>query len=185
MEGRWISTLLELSEEADTVLDLHTAGYETIPHVYVHHSQKELALDLGIPHLLAWDKPSSSFSDTCFQRGQKALTFELSSSRTIFESSITFGLEVLRCFFGFSKSINKTQVWNQETQMLKWYSPESGVICWHKNSGDTVSKTEPILTMFSRQGEKVFQSPYDGILLLKTPIHAPHQYQELAKFLVP
>ena len=31
LEGRWISTLLELSEEADTVLDLHTAGYETIP----------------------------------------------------------------------------------------------------------------------------------------------------------
>ena len=185
LEGRWISTLLELSEEADTVLDLHTAGYETIPHVYVHHSQKELALDLGIPHLLAWDKPSSSFSDTCFQRGQKALTFELSSSRTIIESSITFGLEVLRCFFGFSKSINKTQVWNQETQMLKWYSPESGVICWHKNSGDMVSQKDPILTMFSRQGEKVFQSPYDGILLLKNPIHAPHQYQELAKFLVP
>jgi Pyruvate/2-oxoglutarate dehydrogenase complex, dihydrolipoamide acyltransferase (E2) component, and related enzymes len=69
--------------------------------------------------------------------------------------------------------------------MLKWYSPESGVICWHKYSGDMVSQKEPILTMFSRQGEKVFQSPYDGILLLKNPIHAPHQYQELAKFLVP
>ena len=35
------------------------------------------------------------------------------------------------------------------------------------------------------EGEKVFQSPYNGILLLKNPIHAPHQYQELAKFLVP
>ena len=48
-----------------------------------------------------------------------------------------------------------------------------------------VSKKEPILTMFSRQGEEVFQSPYDGILLLKNLIHAPQQYQELAKFLVP
>jgi len=28
------------------------------------------------------------------------------------------------------------------------------------------------------------ESPYTGVLLLKNPIHAPHERQELAKFLV-
>ena len=185
LEGHWISTLLELSAEAEVVLDLHTAGYETVPHVYVHRSQKELALNLGIPHLLAWEKPSASFSDTCFKRGQKALTFEISSSRILSEASISSGLEFLRCFFGFSESMNQTRIWNQETQMRKWYSPEGGVICWHRKAGDSVFKSEPILTFFTRHGEMTLHAPYDGVLLLKNPIHAPHQYQELAKFLVP
>lgn len=69
--------------------------------------------------------------------------------------------------------------------MRKWYSPEGGVICWHRNAGDSVLQSEPILTFFTRQGEKTLHAPYDGVLLLKNPIHAPHQYQELAKFLVP
>ena len=69
--------------------------------------------------------------------------------------------------------------------MFKWYSSEGGVICWHREVGEEVSKNEPILTIFERQGEKPLLAPIDGILLLKNPIHAPYQYQELAKFLVP
>ena len=185
LEGHWISSLLELSEEADFVIDIDTAGYETVPHVYVNKSQMDLAMNLGFPHLIAWEKPSSSFSDTCFKRGQKALTFEVSASRTLSETSIASGVEFLRFFFGFSETKKQSRIWDQETQIFKWYSSEGGVICWHRDVGENVFKNEPILTIFTRQGEKTLHAPIDGILLLKNPIHAPHQYQELAKFLVP
>ncbi len=82
-EGHWIRTLLDLSDPADLVLDLHTAGVETVPHIYYHETQKEFAAGLGIPHILAWSTPSYSFADTNCQRGKVALTFELSSSRSV------------------------------------------------------------------------------------------------------
>ena len=61
-EGRWIKTLLDLSAPADIVLDLHTAGVETVPHIYYNETEKEHVTGLGIPHLLSWEIPSDSFS---------------------------------------------------------------------------------------------------------------------------
>ena len=182
VEGRWIRLLLELSKDADVVIDLHTAGIETIPHVYVHHSQKEHASFLGIPHLLVWETPSSSFSDTCYLRGQVALTLELSASRILSEASIGSSLEYLRCFFGFSKKEHTSCVWKLE-QLRKWYAPQGGVVNWHKQAGDEVHRGDLLLTLFTRQEELLLESPFDGLLLLKNSIHAPHQHQELAKFL--
>ena len=182
VEGRWIRMLLKLSRDADVVIDLHTAGMETVPHVYVHRSQQDHAGYLGVPHLLAWETPSSSFSDTCYLRGQIALTLELSASRTLTEASIESGLGYLRCFFGFCERKDGTRAWKVE-QLRKWYVPQGGVVSWHKQAGDEVRKGDPLLTLFTRQGELLLKSPYDGLLLLKNPIHAPHQNQELAKFL--
>ena len=82
-EGNWIRTLLDLAEPADIVLDLHTAGVETVPHIYYHETEKEYVDGLGIPHMLAWSTPSYSFADTHHQLGKIALTFELSSSRGV------------------------------------------------------------------------------------------------------
>jgi len=41
-----------------------------------------------------------------------------------------------------------------------------------------------IATLYTRKGSMDLKSPYTGVLLLKNPIHAPHERQELAKFLV-
>ena len=99
-EGHWIKTLMDISEKADIVIDLHTAGVETVPHIYFHESQKDHASGLGIPHLLSWKNPSESFADTNFQLGKIALTFELSSSRIVNAESIEESLGFLRRFFG-------------------------------------------------------------------------------------
>ena len=64
-EGHWIRTLLDLAEPADLVLDLHTAGVETVPHIYSHISETKHAEGLGIPHIISWIHPSYSFADTC------------------------------------------------------------------------------------------------------------------------
>ena len=184
MEGNWIRTLLELSEDAQVVLDLHTAGWETVPHVYAHRTQVEHAQGLGFPHLLQWETPSASFSDSCFVNGQVALTLELSASRTISQHVIETGMSCLRRFFAMEPAGQESRVWNIENQLKKWYAPKGGVICWQKRAGDDVRMDEPVAALFTRDGEQELKAPCNGVLLLKNPIHAPHERQELAKFLV-
>ncbi|MBC8258700.1 MAG: succinylglutamate desuccinylase/aspartoacylase family protein [SAR324 cluster bacterium] len=183
-EGNWIKTLLDLSAPADIILDLHTAGVETVAHIYYHESEKVHVSGLGILHLLSWKIPSHSFSDTNFQRGKVALTFELSCSRSVQDEQVEESLIYLRRFFGLLPKVEGSRIWQTESQLKKWYSPDGGVLCWHINAGDAVTEGDVIATLYNRKGKLDLESPYSGVLLLKNPIHAPHQRQELAKFLV-
>ena len=183
-EGHWIRTLLNLAEPADIVIDLHTAGVETVPHIYYHETEKEYADGLGIPHMLAWSTPSYSFADTHHQLGKIALTFELSSSRGVRSEWVEESLMYLRRFFGILPKAEGSRTWQVESQLKKWYSPEGGVLCWYIDAGDSVSEGDVIATLYTRQGSVELKSPYTGVLLLKNPAHAPHERQELAKFLV-
>ncbi len=183
-EGNWIKTLLDLAEPADIVLDLHTAGVEAVPHIYSHVTEIKHAEGLGIPHLLAWSKPSYSFADTHHQLGKIALTFELSSSRSVRLEWVEESLIYLRRFFGIMPKTEGSRTWQVENQIKKWYSPEGGVLCWNIDAGDSLSEGDVIASIYTRQGRVELKSPYTGVLLLKNPSHAPHERQELAKFLV-
>ena len=183
-EGNWIKTLLDLAEPADIVLDLHTAGVEAVPHIYSHVAEIKHAEGLGIPHLLAWNNPSYSFADTHHQLGKIALTFELSSSRSVRLEWVEESLIYLRRFFGIMPKTEGSRTWQVENQIKKWYSPEGGVLCWNIDAGDSVSEGDVIASIYTRQGRVELKSPYTGVLLLKNPSHAPHERQELAKFLV-
>jgi predicted deacylase len=90
----------------------------------------------------------------------------------------------LRRFFGILPKAEGSRTWQVESQLKKWYSPEGGVLCWHIDAGDSVSEGDVIATLYTRQGSVELKSPYTGVLLLKNPAHAPHERQELAKFLV-
>jgi predicted deacylase len=183
-EGRWIDLLLTLAEPADIVLDLHTAGVEMAPHVYVHTTQVEYAQGLGIPHILTWETHSTSFSDTCHHNGKVALTFELSASRGIMEHDVERGLTALRRFFELEPPTEPSKVWPIKGRLKRWAAPNGGVLCWHCRAGDRVHSGDHIATLYTRTGKQELTSPYTGLLLLKNPIHAPHERQELAKFLI-
>ena len=173
-----------MSAPANIILDLHTAGIETVPHIYFNESDKEHVTGLGIPHLLTWNIPSDSFSDTNFQLGKVALTFELSSSRSVHGEWVKESLIYLRRFFGLLPKVEGSRIWQTEKQLKKWYSPTGGILCWHKDAGDSTAEGDVIATLYTRKGSLNLESPYTGVLLLKNPIQAPHERQELAKFLV-
>ncbi len=183
-EGHWIRTLLDLAEPADLVLDLHTAGVETVPHIYSHISETKHAEGLGIPHIISWIHPSYSFADTFHQLGKVALTFELSSSRALRSEWVEESLKYLRRFFGIMPKEEGSRTWDLGKQLKKMYSPEGGVLCWNIDAGDSVSEGDVIATLYTRQERVELKSFYNGVLLLKNPSHAPHERQELAKFLV-
>ena len=185
IEGNWIHQLLNYAETADIVLDLHTAGAEAIPHIYCHTSQIEFAKGLGIPHILSWDQPSNSFSDTCFNIGKVALTFELSSSRSVNRSVIKNGVAYLKRFFNLIPKEQTSEIWDVSKQLKKLLVPEPGILCWNKNCGDFLTKNEEYATLYQNEKKMNLKSPMDGIILIKYPIHAPHQNQEIAKILTP
>lgn len=183
-EGQWIDLLLSLAEPADTVLDLHTAGAEMAPHVYAHMSQVEQAQGLGLPHILAWEQHSTSFCDTCHQLGKVALTLELSASRGLTGADVQRGLQALRRYFGMIPKAPDAEVWQIRGRLKRWMAPQGGVLTWHRQAGERVLRGEVMATLYTRQGKQDLVSPYTGLLLLKNPIHAPHERQELAKFLL-
>jgi len=90
----------------------------------------------------------------------------------------------LRRFFGLLPKVEGSRIWQTEKQLKKWYSPTGGILCWHKDAGDSVAEEDVIATLYTRKGSMDLKSPFTGVLLLKNPIHAPHERQELAKFLV-
>jgi len=90
----------------------------------------------------------------------------------------------LRRFFGLLPKVEGSRIWQTEKQLKKWYSPTGGILCWHKDAGETVAEGDVIATLYTRKGSMDLKSPFTGVLLLKNPIHAPHERQELAKFLV-
>jgi len=183
-EGEWVDLLLNLTEPADTVLDLHTAGAETAPHVYAHVSQVEQAQCLGLPHVLAWEQHSTSFCDTCQQLGKVALTLELSASRAITSEDVERGIQALQRYFGILPKAPAARVWSIREHLKRWLSPSGGVLTWHRRAGEYIQQGEPLATLYTRQGKQELASPYSGLLLLKNPTHAPHERQELAKFLL-
>ncbi|MBF0353012.1 MAG: succinylglutamate desuccinylase/aspartoacylase family protein [SAR324 cluster bacterium] len=184
IEGYWIQQLLRLAEEAEVVLDLHTAGAEALPHVYSHASQIATVTGLGIPHILSWTGISTSFSDTCFQRGKTATTFELSASRKVEMSWVSRSVDYLKRYFGLLPPIEGSRIWIVEKQYKSLYSPFHGVLCWLRETGDEICQGEPLAFVYSRDGKQTLISPYNGVLLIKYPIHAPYERQEVAKILV-
>ena len=90
----------------------------------------------------------------------------------------------LRRFFGILPNAAGSRNWQVESQLKKWYSPKGGVLCWNIDAGDSVSEGDVIAALYTRQERVELKSPYNGVLLLKNHSHAPHERQELAKFLV-
>ena len=90
----------------------------------------------------------------------------------------------MKRFFGLIPKKGESRIWNSDTQIKKWYSPDGGIICWNKKAGESVNENEVIAKLYSRKGIMELKSPFNGILLLKNPTHAPHERQEIAKFLV-
>ena len=76
------------------------------------------------------------------------------------------------------------RVWSIRGNLKRWLSPSGGVLTWHRRAGEYIQQGESLATLYTRQGKQELTSPYSGLLLLKNPTHAPHERQELAKFLL-
>lgn len=184
IEGNWIRFLLELSQTSEIIVDLHTAGMEASPHIYSHQSQIEEAKQFGIPNIIAWEDVSTSFSDTCYARGQRAFTLELSQSRQVTPRLIERSLNYLKNYFGWHTLKAETRVWNQHNALVRWLAPAGGILSWSVKAGEYLQQGEIAGKLYTKQSILPLIVPQSGLFLLKNPIHAPHQHQEIGKLLI-
>jgi predicted deacylase len=172
IEGNWISLLLDLSKNADFVIDLHCAGFATIPHLYCQNQHTDLAKGFGISEILSWQDPCNAFEDTCFSRGQKAFTLELSASRNFKHQELIQATQFLKNFLLFLES-------NQ-----KIYSPAAGILDWHIQAGEKIHQGQILGKIYQNNRiTKEIISEENGIVLIIETIQAPHQKQQIGVIL--
>ena len=148
--------------------------------VYAHVSQVE-QLSAGIAACFCLEQNSTSFCDACQQLGKIALTLELSASRVITGEDVERGFRVLQRYFGMLPKAQQLES-GRFVDNSSAGCPGGGVLAWHRQRR-TIQQGEPLATLYTRQGKQ--ELPHlSGLLLLKNPTHAPHERQELAKFLL-
>ena len=108
----------------------------------------------------------------------------MSASRAITSVDVERGIQASQRYFGIVPKAPAARVWSIREHLKRWLSPSGGVLTWHQRAGEYIQQGEPLATLYTRQGKQELASPYSGLLLLKNPTHAPHERQELAKFLL-
>jgi predicted deacylase len=94
------------------------------------------------------------------------------------------GIQALQRYFGMLPKAPVAKVWSIRGHLKRWLAPSGGVLTWHRRAGEHIQQGESLATLYTRQGKQELASPYSGLLLLKNPTQAPHERQELAKFLL-
>lgn len=183
MEAKYFNTLLGISEEANVVFDLHTAGQESVPHVYVHKKHLEKAKRFHLPHIIHWEDGADSFSEACTQRGQVSYTLELGASRTASAESTANGISYLKTYFNNGRKKYTPDIWSR-TALRTINCPVGGILEWRVGAGEKIRQKQVMAFVYTRDEIFKLHYPYGhGILLCKSFICAPHQRQAVGEFL--
>lgn len=188
-EDMIISTLLDISKDADVVLDCHSAGFESLEHIYVHKKFIDEAQKFWIDNILAWDEAWNAFEDVCFSRGQMAFTLEMWASRTADIDRTQYFLGRILKYF-WLKNEQKTEeknirVWQLGDMCERFYSEYEWVLVWNISLWDEFKKWDVLAYVYTtHQGKKEILAPANWVFLIKFPIHAVYQYQEIAQLML-
>jgi len=123
--------------DADVVYDLHTAGEESVPHVYCHKSFAGRASRMGFSQVIAWEEAGAAFEDVCYLRNQESYTFELGVSRKVTNETFNFAFDrVLSALDGMS-CVSESEVVPQSA-LVSLFTPHAGILIWQKSVGERV-----------------------------------------------
>ena len=183
LEDAIVQSLLSYSKNADVVIDLHCAAYETSPHIYTNINLVEEAKSFWIQTILTRDVPGKAFEDVCFSFGKKAFTLELGPSRSTNDVYISRWFQYLKNYLFWSDSVVSDYLVYSDSTYCSIYTTHWWILVWHINVGDQIPKWQHIATVYTKEGKEKLYAPYTGMFLTKKPIHAPHQNQQIGKML--
>lgn len=181
-EDNIIQTLLELSQDADIVLDLHCAWWESVEHVYCHTSLIKSAKQFGIPNIISWDQSGKAFEDIQVDRTKQAFTLELWPSRILTKTLIHQWLQYLQNFI-FSQSLWSIDYYIS-SRIHKLFSKYSWFLVWDIDVWDEIQPWDLIGQIYTKDSTKNLVSDFHWKFLIKNPIHAVYLHQELWQFLL-
>lgn len=188
-EDTIISTLLEISKDADVVLDCHSAGLESLEHIYVHEKFISQAKIFNIDNILSWQEAGNAFEDVCFSRGQTAFTLEMWASRTADMYRTQYFLERILFYFWLENNISNfntnIRTWQLDDMCERFYSEYEWVLLWNISLWDEFKKWDILAYIYTTDdGKKEIFAPADWVFLIKFPIHAVFKFQEIAQLML-
>ncbi len=193
-------TLISLAKGHDIILDIHTSGAETIPHVYTSQEASGTFSRLGCAFHILYDEKDycGAFDETLWKLGKEngknvlAATWEASSHVTLSEKDLDARLEdLLRLLSSLGiiegqKDIKSHPdcVFMEQTQWLS--SPKAGYLTWIKSIGESICVGEAYANIYepwSGNIEHLFAKS-NMIILSKGTLQAVSSGQEIGKIIV-
>jgi len=184
IEYKHIQTLFDLSKNADVLIDLHTAGKESLWHVYCNKSLTSKAKSFGVKNIIAWDSIIGCFEDLNFEKGKETYTLECGPSRSISQTDINKGIQAILDFLKEEKQDKKFNILD-ENQIQSLKANDSGFLVWNIKVGEKFKKDQVIAQIINGVNQKTLvKAPKDGILFIKDNIHAVFENQQIAEIII-
>lgn len=184
IEYKHIQTLFELSQNADILIDLHTAGKESLWHVYCNKNLISKAKHFGVQNIIAWDSTIGCFEDLNFEKGKETYTLECGPSRSISQKDIEKGIKAILNFLKKQEQNLEFNILN-ENQIQSLKANDSGFLVWNIKVGEKFKKDQTIAQIINGVNQKtLIKAPKDGILFIKDNIHAVFENQQIAELII-
>ncbi len=183
-------TIMSLAEEAEVVLNLHSAGEARyLPHVLFYREEDaEWAASLGFPFAIKRGTPESLAHHilSYLRPGQRTLTLELGGGTVVFPEDVTLSLDLITAFLGRSgllapgdyerRPTPPEMVWLTDARVLV-PSPAEGAFYTHAQPGADFAVGEPFGFLVSLEDvhPRPVLAPTTGKLIyLRTRNRVPH-----------
>lgn len=165
--AQWQKSLVQLAQDADLVLDLHTDD-EALPYLYIHRSfwpEQGLALAAALRAevVIVWDEGGDgSFEETIINHGSPRLaaTIELRGQADVSDvlaKQDADGIWAWLCINGVIDEMAAIDEWQGEVVdmgcMETALAPCAGVLVFEKHLGDEVQEGERFARIIGRPGD--------------------------------
>lgn len=181
-ESQLVEKLFEISQKATTIIDIHSSGYESPFYIYAHRNLLDDARKFWVADIILRDEAWNSFEDQNFILGKKAYTLELGPSRVVTPQQIDTGVKHLLNYL-FEGTVTDCTSWNNN-QLQSIFSPYAGILVWQKDIGEYFTTGDILAIIYTADGKKNLIADMSGKFLIKNPIHAVFQNQEIWQTLV-
>jgi hypothetical protein len=176
--------LLQISYQADIVIDLHCAWYESVEHMYCHENYLEQAKFFWINNIIYRSELGSAFEDICYRRWQVAFTLELWASRKIEWDRIIYYLEKIKWFFENKNLLNnELNTYHIDWLSSKIFTNNSWILVWEKQVWEHIHLWDKLGYIYNAEWKHDILSQYKWIFLIKNSIHAPYKNQNIGQIL--
>ena len=192
--------LISLAKDHDVVLDIHTSGIDTIPHIYVSEEASGTFETLGCAYHIVYgeDDYYGAFDETLWKIGRMSgkkvcsATWEASSHLTLHEKDLDARFEDLLDFLSSLKVVRKEKGSEPHPQCIamkktQWLSsPKAGYLTWTKSVGEHIRAGEAYANVYEPWSGNIGQlfASSNMIILSKGTLQAVSSGQEIGKIIV-
>lgn len=184
-EGELNNILLDISKSADIVIDLHSAWYESLEHMYCHEKYLNSAKNFWINNIIYRKESGNAFEDVCYRRWQETYTLELWASRKTENKRINYFLEKIIQFLENKNNDNIQELSTFHINGLnsKIFADNAGILVWEKEVWEYINKWDKLWIIYNSDGKHGLISQHEWLFLIKNSIHAPYKNQDIGQIL--